>query len=49
MYDISNLPVIFLHEVRSSLLFIRLSAENLFVHQPLSRLSIIPDQVAGLY
>ena len=48
MHDISDLLFISLHEVRSSLLFIRLSAENLFVHRPLSRLSIVPDQVAGL-
>jgi hypothetical protein len=48
MHDISDLLFIFLHEVRSSLLFIRLSAENLFVHQPLSRLPLILGQVAGL-
>ena len=46
-YDVSNLLFISLHKVRSSLLFIRLSAENLLVYQPLSRLSVIPDQVGG--
>ena len=48
MHDTSNLPFISLLEVRSSLRFIRLFAENLLVYQPLSRLSIIPDQAAGL-
>ena len=47
-YDVSNLLFISLHKVRSSLLFIRLSADNLFVHQPLSRLPLILGQVAGL-
>lgn len=46
-YDVSNLLFTFLYKVRSSLLFIRLSTENLLVYQPLSRLSIIPDQVGG--
>jgi hypothetical protein len=48
-YDVNNLLFTFLHKVRSSLLFIHPSAESLLVYQPLSRLSIIPDQVAGLY
>ena len=47
VYDTSNLPFIFLLKVRSSLRFIHLFAENLLVHQPLSRLSYL-DQVAGL-